>query len=283
MKSLPDCVPANPAPPAQAPFGRLVAGWRPCNSGTLIVWFNVYSHKAHANPELPLGTRFDAFSRLLPHAAHLAWMVEEQEGWYIAHQDRIVEQLAAFVKTHGIKVVKLAGNSAGGYAAMRTGLLLDQRLAGSAAVVAFAVNPQTGFSHRLIGSVHEEIREAGWDPRLMGQNPILPPPSLIRHFAPPDLAEQARRAALINFAVVLMNDEGNPIERAFSRDILDWPFLSHAPQHWGLNHGEGCEEFFHHFLGDFRGGLSGGLLASPPSGMVPLPPALPFAPMPRKW
>jgi acetyl esterase len=227
-----------------APLGRLVSACRPHVSSTLIVWFNVYSHKAHANPELPHQTRFDAMSRILPYAAHAAWMVEEQETWYIAHQDAIVDRIETYVREKGISVVKLAGNSAGGYAAIRTALMLDQRLGGAAAIVAFAVKPQTGVSHRLMGSVYAEMREAGWDPRLLGENPILPPPPLIRRYAPLDLAEQANLAAPHNLAVVLMNDEGNPIERAFSRDILDWPFLYHAPQHWGLGHGEGCEEFF---------------------------------------
>jgi hypothetical protein len=236
------------------PFGRLVAAARPWDStmgdsATLIVYFNVYLNRANGRPDLPLGTRFDALRAFLPCAAHLVWFAEEAETWYLAHQARVLDILANYVAANGIETVKLVGGSAGGYAAIRFGMLLDRRMADegrNVAVVAFATNPQTGFSIRLLGEVRAELAAAGWDAGLLGKNPIVLSPILRQAFGPlqTDLRVLGEEAAAANFAVAVISDEGNPIERAFTRDILHWPHVHHAPEWLGIGHGEGAEKLY---------------------------------------
>lgn len=245
---------AYPAPTSDQadeafPFGRLVAAARPADSTTLIVYFNVYLNKANGRPDLPLGTRFDALRAFLPCQAHLVWFAEETETWYLAHQARVLDILANYVAAHGIETVKLVGGSAGGYAAIRFGLLLDRWLAANGqdvAVVAFATNPQTGFSIRLLGEVRAEMAAAGWDAGLLGANPIVLSPILRQAFGPlqTDLRVLGEEAPARNFAVALISDAGNPIERAFTRDILHWPHVHHAPEWLGIGHGEGAEKLY---------------------------------------
>lgn len=238
-------------------LGRLVSTVRPAHEKSLIIYFNGYGNMAFKSPDLPHQTRFEALSRLTTYNAHVIWMVEERETWYLAHQHEMLAILLRYIVSNRIERIKVAGSSAGGYAALRIGLLLDRCLAAmnyQAVIVSFAVNPQTGFSDELLLKIRMAMREASWNPRALGRDPILLHPSLRTRFSNLniDLAELAREAKPHNFAAVLFNDSTNPIEATFSAEITTWTHLAHLPKPMALGHGQGCVQIYkEHFWTSF--------------------------------
>lgn len=230
-----------------SPRGRLlaVAAKRKSAPDRLVVFFNGYGNRAGTKPGQPFDTRLECFAAVSRYDAHALWFAEEEETWYLEHEERILMSIIRFVIENRIATIKLVGASAGGYAAIRIGLLLDQRLAAcgwNAVTLAFAVNPQTGFSEDIYRKARHALMAARWNPDLVGMDPSLMSSALRRHYHDrvPELAQFGEGYRPTNFAIVILNDDGNPLERVFAEELLSWDFVLQMPQNFGLGHRPGC-------------------------------------------
>lgn len=233
----------------QAFDGRLVTVLRPSDAPHLIVCFNGYSRMAHARPDLPFETALMGLNWLTVFDANILWVAEEKPTWYLQHEETVISRITDIMLERGIRTVKLIGSSAGAYAAIRAGLLLDKAMVErgiSASIFSFPMNPQTGFRPELIERAAAASIRAGWNPRLLGVDPILLA-DVYRdayHYKLPDISDIIRVYKPKNFATILMYDSLNPIEQVFSGDILSAEWLIAFPKPLGIPHGSGCTQFW---------------------------------------
>ncbi len=227
--------------------GELLSVVRQNGSNNLIVYFNSYGveNRPGKQPGRPFGTKFQNYRKVIRYDAHAIWFVEEKGSWYLEHQDRILDILMRYIVEHDIAAIKMIGSSAGGYAAIRMGLLLDQRLKHSgsdATVLSFAINPQTGFRPDLFARIERTTLESRWQGARLGQDPIVLAKDYIDAYAHMqiDLVELARNYQPRNVGIVLMYDNLNPIETTFCGDLADIDFILHFPVPLGLNHFDGA-------------------------------------------
>lgn len=210
---------------------------------------NNYDDKAFRKPELPFATRLGAFRRLSTYDAHCLWFAEESSSWYLEHQEQMLDILIAYIVEHRIQSVKLLGSSAGGYAALRIGLLIDRRIADQkldVVVLSFAINPQTGFRPELIAKVRQAVAEKKWDMQDVGRNPVLLTDNYHHHYRhlAIDVVDLAGLAPPANFGAVVLSDHLNPIEKTFSEDLSALEFVLQLPQTMGMAHAAGCIRIF---------------------------------------
>lgn len=225
---------------------RVVAVCRPSKTKNLIVYFNGINGKAYGRPEKPFSTNFESYTTVIQYDAHAIWIAEETPTWYLGRQAIILSILKTYILDNGISAVKLVGSSAGGYAAIRYGMLLDKSLrqAGfDAIILSYGINPQTGFRPQLLRKIKRAIAVQGWDSGAFGTDPLFLPPALYERFQPlvVDLSELLRGYEPANFGIVLVNDDSNPIERVFCADIANLGYVVHLKHHFKLGHGEGCK------------------------------------------
>lgn len=227
--------------------GSLLSVVRQNRSRNLIVYFNSYGveNRPGTQPGRPFGTRFQNYRKVMRYDAHAVWFVEEKGSWYLEHQDRILDVLTSYIAEHDITAIKMIGSSAGGYAAIRIGLLLDQRLKHSgndATILSFAINPQTGFRPDLFARIERATEESRWSGARLGQDPIVLAKDYIGAYAHMriDLLELMRDYQARNMGVVLMYDSLNPIEATFCGDLAGTDFILHFPVPLGLNHLDGA-------------------------------------------
>lgn len=229
----------------KTPENRLVSVARPARSTNLIVYFNGYGNMAYSRAGVPFATKFEGYAKVATFDAHAIWFVEEKPSWYLDHQSTILDILGRYVVENDIKAIKFIGSSAGAYAAIRCGLLMDKIFSGQGrdvVILSFCVNPQTGFRPALLNKLKAAIVEARWPINDFGTDPILLPQfraEALQHMTV-ELADLAADYKPTNFAVVLFNDELNPIERTFCDDIKHWEFVLHLPQRLRMGHGAGC-------------------------------------------
>jgi hypothetical protein len=245
-----DSLANNPVAPAK---GRLLSVVRPSRSTNLIVCFNGYGNKAYSKPGVPFDTNLDGYTVIPQYHAHVIWFVEEKTSWYLEHEDEILERLIKYVVENGITHVKLLGCSAGAYASLRFGILLDKRLAmigNNAMLVSFAVNPQTGFRPELLAKVKQSMAAHNWNPNAYGTDPVLLPQAYYDAYAHRkiDISQLLALHRPRNLAAVVMHDAGNPIEMVFSGDIFTANYVLNFPQRFGLDHGSGCARLWREFL-----------------------------------
>lgn len=240
---------------AQAFDGRLVTVLRPSDSHNLIVCFNGYSRMAHARPDLPFETALMGLNWLNVFDANILWVAEEKPTWYLQHEETVISRIIDIMLERDIREIKFIGSSAGAYASIRAGLLLDKALVErgiSASIFAFAMNPQTGFRTELIERAVTTSIRAGWNPRLLGVDPILLADvyrDAYQHKLP-DISDIVQVYKPKNFATILMYDSLNPIEQVFSGDILSAEWLIAFPKPLGVPHGSGCTQFWTEYLWD---------------------------------
>lgn len=224
---------------------RLLCVARTSDSPNLIVCINNYDDKAFGRPDLPFATKLGAFRRLSTYDAHCLWFAEEASSWYLEHQQQMLDILIAYIVENRIRSVKLLGSSAGGYAALRTGLLIDRLIAGRAldvVVLSFAINPQTGFRPELIARIRQAVSEEKWNMQDVGRNPVLLTDDYRHHYRhlAIDVVDLAAIAPPTNFAAIVLSDQLNPIEKTFSADLAALEFVLQLPQDIGMNHAAGC-------------------------------------------
>lgn len=240
--------PAETPETAPAPTftpGRLLGVARPAETPHLVVMFNGYGNRAFAAPDLPFETHLEGLGKLSEMDAHAIWYVEDNTSWLLEHQEAILDTLTAYIVEHRIDQVKLIGASAGGYAALRIGLLLDQRLAQleqSVAVISFPINPQTGFRPQLIKAVSDEILLSRWRKGRLGSNPILLPAPYYHAYCDQliEISELYATLTPVNYGAAVFFDRINPIERVFSGDLTPAEIFVPMPQNLNLDHAGGC-------------------------------------------
>ncbi|MBM7048554.1 MULTISPECIES: hypothetical protein [Rhizobium] len=230
---------------------NLLAVVRPSASRNLIVTFNGYGYGTapFTRPDLPFETALAAYKKLPRYDAHLIWFAEIQRTWYLGDQEDIVRKITNYILDHQIEQVKLLGGSAGGYAAFRTGLLVDEALKKSqcnTALLSFSFNPQTGFRPELI----ERVRTAVSGTRFssdFGTNPILLSNSNYERYKHQkiDFSEFVSEYKPRNFAAVILSDLLNPIEKSFCDDVPSVDYIMLFPHYLGLGHAEGGEKIYH--------------------------------------
>jgi hypothetical protein len=228
----------------QAVNNQLLAVVRPSYSTNLIVCFNASDKKAYARPDLPFGTSLSGRANFAQQHAHVMWFAEGGATWYLAHQDAIVRTIHEYITEHGIRRVKLFGGSAGGYAAIRMGLLVDQRLSASddnVMLLSYSINPQTGFRPDLIRRVRQAVQDHRWNFDDIGKNPVLLSEADYHRYdhMKIDLRDLTADLKPRNFAAVVLSDLSNPIERAFCEDIASREYILIQPHHFGLGHAQG--------------------------------------------
>lgn len=233
--------------------GRLLSVVRPSRSTNLIVCFNDYGNKAYSKPGARFATELDGDAVLSEFHSHVIWFAEENTSWYLEHEDEILERLEAYILENGITHTKIVGASAGGFAAVRLGVLLDKKLAtigNNAMIVCFAVNPQTGFRPELMDKVKQSIAENDWNPDAFGTDPILLPQAYYNAYAQRkiDISSLLAQHNPRNFAAVIMHDDLNPIAKVFSDDIFSANYVLNFPQSFGLEYGSGCTRLWREFL-----------------------------------
>lgn len=222
---------------------------RSSDSANLVVCFNGCGYKAYSRPDLSFGSNLTGRATFLKQDAHIIWFAESVGSWYLAHQESIVRTLVEYIIDNGITRVKLFGGSAGGYAAIRMGLLIDQRLSSvqnDVMLLSFSMNPQTGFRPALIQQIRQAVQDRGWNSDDVGKNPLLLSEEDYHFFSDlkVDLSELMEDLRPRNFAGVVLSDVLNPIEQTFCNDIASRDFLLIHPFHFGMPHAEGASRIY---------------------------------------
>lgn len=227
---------------------RIVAVARKRKSAELLVSFNSYSSMAFCYPDQPYATKLENFASFCALDANVIWFVEEFYSWYTLHEKTVLDVLLDFVAENGIRRVRLTGMSAGGFAAVRFGAILnrmlDQRGLKGVQIDAFGINAQTGFRQELLDRIAQTIAREGWTLTSLGENPPLLEAHQFRadkvHHPECDLQFVVRAHGFGQYRAFLFYDRLNPIDRVFAEDLAAFPQVALMSLGLATDHGSGC-------------------------------------------
>lgn len=217
---------------------------------SLCVVFNDYKHKAFVAADKPFCTYLQGIGMFSRFSVPVIWFAENTFSWYTLYEDQTLAFLKQIITENGFESVTLLGSSCGGYAALRHALRLSADETLQATFNTVVLNPQTGFSRRLLRSVRAAREARGREFEELGINPIVlnplcydPQTTGVNEIDVSDLAARLGDKARCGMNCIFY-DSLNPMEVVFAEDCANVPNVVMQPVELKVDHAEGVVTMF---------------------------------------